>query len=310
MTALPWPIGRPAPAHVAAAAARVSGDVLADAEVVAVADAGGYFFRYELRTAAGPFVLNASRVVGAGRMNHLLSVTRLLASHGVPHVPVRWIDSEGRFLSLPFFIEDLVPGEDAGRRWPKLGPDERAASARTLGAIVRRLHRIAYADTELTWRDEFGERLRVHVAECRKIGALTPGEAEEVLASWEAGRWALDALPRVLVHRNLSPERILCADAGDGVLLLDFTRARGADPALDLAVLRELTFRRFPWAEAPFADGYGGDPGGQRGAAERDALYRIDVCLVATIRDSEIEAAPRLERADLVAALRRLRRIA
>lgn len=276
--------------EVARAAALVSDGELEDVSVERWPRARDHH-AYLLRRRDGrAYLFKANRRGHPGRMRRYVRVAALLQAHAVPHPALRWCDMDRRTLEIPFLIQDFLPGEDGARVGADLSFADQHRIGAKLAAAFRTLHRIEYVDTPTSWGTEFDDRFRTHAAECLVLDAFDRLGQEQVIRYYEARRGALDEVGRRLSHDDPSPENILLERRGDGwhfVALLDFERARGRDPLLDLAKLRWRTFRRWPAAAGPFNAGYGAlEPYGPdfRARAELYDLY-VPIAGVASFRE-------------------------
>lgn len=249
----------PTISEVARAAADVSGGMLAGA-LVEPWPRGRSHHAFLLTTAAGQFVLRVHKQEHPGRMRRFVRVAQLLALHEVPAPLVHWWDLDAHYLPHAFYVQGFLPGEDAAQALPELTERDGARVGAEVGAGLRRLHDIVYQDTPMPWATEFDDRMRVRVAECVELGALSERERRLVLAYHEERRGALDGVRRLLTHDDLNLANILLERRVDGwhlAAFLDFERTRGRDPLLDLARLHTLVFDACPAMRAPFDAAYG-----------------------------------------------------
>ena len=205
-----------------------------------------------------------------------------------------------RTLEVPFLIQDFLPGQDGGSIGAELSFTDQHRVGSTLGAAFRALHQIDYVDTPTSWATEFDDRFRTRVAECVVLDALDKQGVARVVTYYEDRRAALDDVPRRLSHDDPSPANLIVERRADGwqlVGLVDFERARGRDPLLDLARLRSTTFALWPAMAAPFNAAYGAlEPYGPELRA-RDELYDLYVPLAAIAHFRENERPLREEEA-------------
>ncbi len=274
----------PAPDEVVRAAQTISGGALAG--VRAEPWPRGRSHQAYLLTApdGSTYLFKVHKRPHAGRMRRFLRLAELLEEQGVPYPRLRWWDVERRTLEVPYLIQEFVPGEDAARSLPQLGAEDHRKVGSELGAGLRRLHEIAYVDTPVPWAAEFDERLRTRAAECRSVDAIDDAGHESVLRHYEQRRESLVGVERRLTHDDLSLANLLLQHAGDGwrfVAFLDFERARGRDPLLDLVRLRSWTLPACPAAEPSFHDAYGPPPGD--GLRERAELYEVYLLLAGIV---------------------------
>ncbi len=249
----------PSVAAVARAAADVSDGVLAGA-LVEPWPRGRSHHAFLLTTAAGQFVLRVHKQEHPGRMRRFVRVAALLLEHEVPHPPVRWWDLEAKYLPHAFYVQEFLPGEDAAGALRELTAADGARVGGEVGAGLRRLHDIVYEDTPTAWATEFNDRMRVRVAECVALGALSERERRIVVGYHEERCGALDGVQRHLTHDDLGLANLLLERRTDGwhlAAFLDFERTRGRDPLLDLARLHTLVFDACPSMAAPFDSAYG-----------------------------------------------------
>jgi aminoglycoside phosphotransferase (APT) family kinase protein len=121
------------------------------------------------------------------------------------------------------------------------------------------MHRVEYVDTPMPWATELDDRLRTRAAECRFLDALDQHSHAIVIAHYEERRAALDGVERRLTHDDLNLANLLLQRRSDGwhfVAFLDFERARGRDPLLDLVRIESWTLPACPAMIAPFRDSY------------------------------------------------------
>src|SRR5439155_24648185 len=101
--------------------------------------------------------------------------------------------------------------------------------------------------------------MRTRAVECRTLDALDVADQERVLAHYEERRWALEDVPRRLTHDDLNLANLLLQQRRDGwhfVAFLDFERARGRDPLLDVVRLESWNLPACPAMAAPFRATY------------------------------------------------------
>ncbi len=274
----------PAPEEVARAAETISGGTLAG--VRAEPWPRGRSHHAYLLTAydGSTFLFKVHRRPHAGRMRRFLRLAELLGEQHVPYPRLRWWDVERRTLDVPYLIQEFVPGEDAARSLPQLSSDDQQQVGAELGAGLRRLHVIEYVDTPVPWADEFDERLRTRAAECRFVHAVDDAGHASVMEHYEHRRESLLGVERRLTHDDLSLANLLLQHADDGwhfVAFLDFERARGRDPLLDLVRLKSWTFPACPAAGPSFHAAYG--PLNSPGVRERSELYEVYLLLAGII---------------------------
>lgn len=282
----------PSADEVARAAARVSDGALADATVAPWPKAHDHH-AYVLTARDGhEYLFKANRHRHPGRMRRYIHVAAMLREHAVPHPPLRWYDMDKQTLDVPFLIQDFLPGQDAGSVGTELSFTDQHRIATRIGAAFAALHRIDYIDTPTSWATEFDDRFRTRVAECVVLDALEKRSVDRVVAYYEERREALNDVPRRLSHDDPSPENLILERRSDGwqfVGIVDFERARGRDPLIDLARLRARTFSRWPAMAAPFDAAYGAlEPYGP-GLRARAELYDLYVPLaeIAYFREND-----------------------
>jgi len=248
---------------------------------------------YHLRAADGQeYLFKVHRRPHPGRMRRFLHLAALLAAHDVPHPRLRWSDLDRRTLEVPYVIQEFVPGEDAGALAGQLSFADQQRVGAGLGTGLAALHAIEYVDTPTAWATEFDDRIRTHAAECRSLDALSGAEHEQVIAYYETRRGALDGVQRTVTHDELEPENLLLVRKVDGwhfAALLDFERARGRDPVLDLAQLDLTTFPQWPAMESTFATAYADTARLGAGVTERRELYAMYLLLAGIVyyRDND-----------------------
>ncbi|HVD52292.1 MAG TPA: phosphotransferase, partial [Candidatus Udaeobacter sp.] len=128
-----------------------------------------------------------------------------------------------------------------------------------LGTGLRTMHRVEYIDTPMPWSTELDDRLRTRAAECRFLDALDQDSHATVIEHYEERRASLDGVERRLTHDDLNLANLLLQRRSDGwhfVAFLDFERARGRDPLLDLVRIESWTLPACPAMIAPFRDTY------------------------------------------------------
>lgn len=290
----------PTEAEVARAASAVSEGAIGSV-AVRPWPRGRSHHAYHLRAADGhEYLFKVHRRPHPGRMRRFLHLAALLAAHDVPHPRLRWSDLDRRTLEVPYVIQEFVPGEDASALAGQLSFADQHRVGMELGAGLAALHAIEYVDTPTAWATEFDDRIRTRAAECKSLDALNSAEHEQVIAYYEARRGALDGVERKVTHDELEPENLLLVRRADGwhfVALLDFERARGRDPVLDLAQLDLTTFPQWPAMGSAFAIGYGDTARLGAGVAERRKLYAMYLLLAGIVYYRENDAPEREEAA-------------
>ncbi len=229
-------------------------------------------------------------------MRRLIRVMQLLDANGVPHPRVRWWDFDRRTLPYAYYVQEFLPGEDGARALSELGERERERLGAEVGAGLRRMHDIEYEDTPLPWAGEFDERMRVRMAECLELGALSDAEARRVGEYYEDRRAALEGVRRRLTHDDLSLGNLLLEQRADGwhfAAFLDFERTRGRDPLIDLARLRGLVFDTCPVAIPAFDRAYGDISGTPKHARDRLELYGMYLLIWGVSWSREFDLATR-----------------
>jgi aminoglycoside phosphotransferase (APT) family kinase protein len=195
-------------------------------------------------------------------------------------------------LGVPYLIQDFLRGQDLGSVGSELSFTDQHRIGAKLALAFRALHQIDYIDTPTSWGTEFDDRFRTRVAECVVLDAVDKPAVQKIVAYYEERRGALEDVPRRLSHDDPSPENIIVERGADGwqfVALVDFERARGRDPLLDLARLRATTFAAWPAMAAPFNAAYGAlEPYGPdlRARAELYDLY-VPLAAIAYHRENE-----------------------
>lgn len=252
---------------------------------------------YHLRAADGhEYLFKVHRRPHPGRMRRFLHLAALLAANEVPHPLLRWSDLDRRTLEVPYLIQDFLPGEDAGTLAGQLSFADQHRVGGELGVGLAALHAIEYVDTPTAWATEFDDRIRTRAAECRSLDALNAAEHEQVIAFYETRRAALDGVERTVTHDELEPENLLLHRRLDGwhfAALLDFERARGRDPVLDLAQLDLTTFPQWPAMGSAFAAGYGETARLGERVGERRELYAMYLLLAGIVYYRENDAPER-----------------
>ena len=249
----------PSQDEVAQAADEISGGALARVRVEPWLR-GRSHHAYVLTTPGGEqFLFKVHRRPHPGRMRRFLHLAELLQARGVPHAAVRWSDVDKRTLEVPYYIQDFITGEDAARSLGSLSFTDQHRVGEELGAGLRVMHRTEYVDTPMPWSTELDDRLRTRAAECRFLDALDEESHATVITHYEERRDALDGVERRLTHDDLNLANLLLQRRSDGwhfVAFLDFERARGRDPLLDLVRLESWTLPACPAMIAPFRDSY------------------------------------------------------
>jgi aminoglycoside phosphotransferase (APT) family kinase protein len=277
---------------VARAAARVSDGALEDAEIAEWPRARSHHAFVITARDGRQYLFKANRQRHPGRMRRYLHIAGMLSEHEVPHPALRWYDMDKRTLEVPYLIQDFLPGQDGASVGEGLSFSDQHRIGTQLAAAFRTLHRVEYIDTPTSWATEFDDRFRTRVAECAVLDAIDKAAADRIVSYYDERRGALQDVPRRLSHDDPSPEHIILDRGGDGWHLrglVDFERARGRDPLLDLAKLRALTFTRWPAMAAPFSAAYGDlEPYGPelRARAELYDLY-VPLAAVAHFREND-----------------------
>jgi aminoglycoside phosphotransferase (APT) family kinase protein len=286
----------PSQDEVARAADEISGGALARVRVEAW-PRGRSHHAYVLTTAVGEqFLFKVHRRPHAGRMRRFLHLAELLAERKVPHARVRWYDVERRTLNVPYYIQDFISGEDAARSLGSLSFTDQHRVAEELGFGLRTMHRVEYVDTPMPWATEFDDRIRTRGAECRFLDALDQATHQTVISFYEERRAALEDVDRRLTHDDLNLANLLLQRRADGwhfAAFLDFERARGRDPLLDLVRLETWTLTACPAMVAPFRDAYAHDDSER--ARQRAAVYEVYILLAGIIwyRQNELPDSER-----------------
>lgn len=256
---------------------------------------------YHLQAADGnEYLFKVHRRPHPGRMRRFIHLAVLLAANDVPHPRLRWSDLDRRTLEVPYLIQEFVPGEDAGALAGQLSFADQHRVGAELGAGLAALHAIEYVDTPTAWATEFDDRIRTRAAECRSLDALNGEELGRVIAYYESRRGALEGVERTVTHDELEPENLLLVRRSDGwhfAALLDFERARGRDPVLDLAQLDLTTFPQWPAMGTAFAAGYPAMARLGPHIAERRELYAMYLLLAGIVYYRENDAPAREEAA-------------
>ena len=250
----------PAEDEVARAAARVSDGALDDATVARWPRAHDHYAYLLTARDGAEYLFKAGRTRHPGRMRRYVQVAAMLREHEVPHPRLRWYDMDKDTLDIPYLIQDYVRGQDLGSAGTDLSFTDQHRIGTKLASAFRALHQIDYVDTPTSWATEFDDRFRTRVAECVVLGALDKAQVARIIAYYDARRDSLDGVPRHLSHDDPSAQNIIVDRSADGwqfVALVDFERARGRDPLLDLAKLRAMTFSAWPAMAAPFNGAYG-----------------------------------------------------
>ena len=225
----------------------------------------------------------------------------------MPHAAVRWHDVERRTLEVPYYIQDFIAGEDAARSSGSLSFTDQHRVGTELGVGLRTMHRVEYVDTPMPWATELDDRLRTRAAECRFLDALDQESNATVISFYEERRESLEGVERRLTHDDLNLANLLLQRRGDGwhfAAFLDFERARGRDPLLDLVRLQSWTLPALPAMGAPFADAYAhvaDEP-----ARARAEIYEVYLLLAGIVwyRQNELGERERFCRDRLVEWLR------
>jgi aminoglycoside phosphotransferase (APT) family kinase protein len=269
----------PSQDEVAQAADEISGGALARVTVEPW-PRGRSHHAYVLTTPSGDqFLFKVHRRPHAGRMRRFLHLAELLRTSNVPHPAVRWYDVDKRTLAVPYYIQDFITGEDAARSLGSLSFTDQHRVGAELGAGLRIMHRVEYVDTPMPWATELDDRFRTRAAECRFLDALDQSSHAQVVGFYEDRRGSLDGVERRLTHDDLNLANLLLQKRADGwhfVAFLDFERARGRDPLVDVVRLEGWTLPDAPAMLAPFRDTYARvDDEPSRGRAEIYELYLL-----------------------------------
>ena len=274
----------PSADEVAQAADEISGGALARVRVEPWTR-GRSHHAYVLTTPAGErFLFKVHRRPHAGRMRRFLHLAELLQTRRVPHAAVRWYDVDKRTLEVPYYIQDFITGEDAARSLGSLSFTDQHRVAEELGTGLRIMHRTEYVDTPMPWATELDDRLRTRAAECRFLDALDQASHDVVIRHYEERRDALDGVERRLTHDDLNLANLLLQRRADGwhfVAFLDFERARGRDPLLDVVRLETWTLPACPAMLAPFRDSYAAVT--DERALRRAEIYEIYLLLAGIV---------------------------
>ena len=277
---------------VARAAARVSDGALGDATVARWPRAHDHHAYLLTARDDREYLFKAARMRHPGRMRRYVHIAAMLKEREVAHPALRWYDMDKGTLDVPYLIQDFLRGQDLGSVGQELSFTDQHRVGTKLAAAFRALHQIDYVDTPTTWATEFDDRFRTRVAECVVLDAIDKAAVERIIRYYEARRGALEDVPRRLSHDDPSAQNIIVERRGDGwqfVALVDFERARGRDPLIDLAKLRATTFAAWPAMAAPFGAAYGAlEPYGPdlRARAELYDLY-VPLAAIAHFRENE-----------------------
>lgn len=296
----------PSADRIAAAADEISRGALARSRVEPW-PRGRSHHAYILTTPGGEqFLFKVHRRPHAGRMRRFLHLAELLAARRVPHAPVRWFDYERRTLEVPYYIQDFLAGEDAARSLGSLSFTDQHRVGTELGSGLRTMHLVEYVDTPMPWATELDDRLRTRAAECRFLDALDQDSHAKVIAYYEDRRASLDGVERRVTHDDLNLANLLLQRRADGwhfVAFLDFERARGRDPLLDLVRLESWTLPACPAMIAPFRDAYA--QVGDEDARRRAEIYEVYLLLAGIVwyRQNELPERERFCRDRLSAWL-------
>jgi len=300
----------PAEDDVARAAARVSEGALGEATVARWPRAHDHH-AYLLTARDGcEYLFKAARMRHPGRMRRYIHVAGMLREREVPHPALRWYDMDKTTLEVPYLIQDFLRGQDLGSVGSELSFTDQHRIGAKLALAFRALHQIDYIDTPTSWGTEFDDRFRTRVAECFVLDAVDKAAVAKIVAYYDERRGALEDVPRRLSHDDPSAENIIVERGAEGwqfVALVDFERARGRDPLLDLARLRATTFAAWPAMAAPFNAAYGAlEPYGPdlRARAELYDLY-VPLAAIAYFRENERPEREEAARASLRAWLER-----
>jgi aminoglycoside phosphotransferase (APT) family kinase protein len=293
----------PSQDEVAQAADEISGGALARSQVEPW-PRGRSHHAYVLTTPTGErFLFKVHRRPHAGRMRRFLHLAELLRTSNVPHAAVRWYDVDKRTLNVPYYIQDFVTGEDAARSLGALSFTDQHRVGAELGAGLRVMHRVEYVDTPMPWATELDDRFRTRAAECRFLDALDQSSHARVVRFYEDRRGAVDGVERRLTHDDLNLANLLLQKRADGwhfVAFLDFERARGRDPLVDVVRLEGWTLPDSPAMLAPFRDTYARvDDESSRRRAE---IYEVYLLLAGIVwyRQNELPERERFCRERLV----------
>ncbi len=252
----------PSQDEVAQAADEISGGALARVRVEPWLR-GRSHHAYLLTTPVGEqFLFKVHRRPHPGRMRRFLHLAEL----------------------LQYYIQDFIAGEDAARSLGSLSFTDQHRVGEELGAGLRVMHRVEYVDTPMPWSTELDDRLRTRAAECRFLDALDQESHATVIKHYEERRDALDGVERRLTHDDLNLANLLLQRRSDGwhfVAFLDFERARGRDPLLDLVRIESWTLPACPAMIAPFRDTYAHVD--DEGARRRREIYEVYLLLAGIV---------------------------
>jgi aminoglycoside phosphotransferase (APT) family kinase protein len=293
----------PSQDEVAQAADEISGGALARVRVESW-PRGRSHHAYVLTTPSGEqFLFKVHRRPHAGRMRRFLHLAELLKAKRVPHPAVRWSDVDKRTLEVPYYIQDFISGEDAARSLGSLSFTDQHRIGEELGEGLRGMHRAEYVDTPMPWSTELDDRLRTRAAECRFLDALDQESHATVITHYEERRDALDGVERRLTHDDLNLANLLLQRRADGwhfVAFLDFERARGRDPLIDVVRLLSWTLPVCPAMIAPFRDSYAHVD--DEAARRRAEIYEVYLLLAGIVwyRSNELPERERFCRERLI----------
>jgi hygromycin-B 7''-O-kinase len=189
---------------------------------------------------------------------HQLPVPRLVAAGELlpGHATWQW----------PFLILTELPGQSYATAVARLDPGRRATVARSIGALLRRLHELPLPQPPgplASW-DRFLallRRRRLHAPADHRRWGLLPARLCDQLDGWLPDPDALvdTSRPPVFVHGDLHSDHVF-VDAGGGLTgIIDFTDVYAADPRHDLVALHFGTFGLDTTLLSACLDAYGWD---------------------------------------------------
>ncbi len=168
----------------------------------------------------------------------------------------------------PFLVVTELPGRRYATLAARLDPAQRAAIARSLGQLLRRLHDLPLPPASTpgplasSW-DRFVDllhRRRREVAADHRRWALLPARLCDQLDGWLPGpeRLVDPSRPPVFVHGDLHAEHVF-VDPASATLhgVIDFTDVYAGDPRYDLVALHFNAFRLDATLLSACLDAYG-----------------------------------------------------
>ena len=223
-----------------------------------------------------------------------------LGAESFPVPEVVLFDEGGRFLDKPVLVTERLPGHNLEADWDELGEDRRRRLARSAGALLGRLHQVAFdgfgevfGPSVEAWDDWLRRRTRRFLADCDRFDVFETGERQRFREALTCG---IDEMAEVgqprLVHNDYHLGNLLYA--GDRITgVVDFEWAFAGDPLWDLDSWPSMD-ERWPGSRQPFRNGYASTATWPADIEPRRLIYRclqnLELCIVAERFLSDDEA--------------------